>query len=56
MKFDYHLCAATHIGSLTADRLLFHFGKLEQEWRGHTAWKRQMESVCDDLANEWMEW
>ena len=65
MKFDYHLCDASHTGSLTAviliaDRLLFHFGKLEQEWRGHAAWKRQMESVCDDFGkwmNEWMsEW
>jgi hypothetical protein len=38
---------------LIADRLLFHFGKLEQECRGHTAWKRQMESVCDDFG-KWM--
>ena len=44
---------------LGADRLLFHFGKLEQKWRGRTAWKRQMESGCDDYGkwmNEWMEW
>jgi hypothetical protein len=38
---------------LIADRLLFHFGKLEQECRGRTAWKRQMESVCDDFG-KWM--
>ena len=40
---------------LIADRLLFHFGKLEQEWRGRSAWKRQMESVCvcDDFG-KWM--
>jgi hypothetical protein len=41
---------------LIADRLLFHFGKLEQKWRGRTAWKRQMESGCDDFG-KWMgEW
>lgn len=35
---------------LIADRLLFHFGKLEQKWRGRSAWKRQMESECDDFG------